>query len=162
MRMNEVELTADLFIAFIDGIQNRKIVKNYYKKYDDNFDEREMLEERFDEVVSLITRIFGDNLKKSKYKKPALFFAMFLALYNIKYDINNIDNMQHIEGPLSDKEISKIKTCLDRIEEIINSEDLSKEQLEFVTSISRATSDAESRKIRTKFIVNEIGKALSE
>lgn len=36
------------------------------------------------------------------------------------------------------------------------------EQLEFVTSISRATSDAESRKIRTKFIVNEIGKALSE
>ena len=77
-------------------------------------------------------------------------------------DIKNLDNMQHIKGTLSDKEISKIKTCLDRIEEIINSEDLSKEQLEFVTSISRATSDAESRKIRTKFIVNEIGKVLSE
>ena len=162
MRMNEVELTADLFIAFIDGIQNRKIVKNYYKKFDEYFDERELLEERFDEIISLITKVFGDNLSKSKYKKPALFFAMFLALYNIKYDIKNIDSMQHIEGQLSDREISKIKTCLDRIEEIISSDDLSKEQLEFVTSISRATSDTESRKTRTKFIVNEIGKALSE
>lgn len=162
MRMNEVELTADLFIAFIDGIQNRKIVKNYYKKFDECFGERELLEERFDETISLITKIFGDNLRKSKYKKPALFFAMFLALYNIKYDIKNIDNMKHIEGQLSDREISRIKTCLDRIEEIINSDDLSKEQLGFVTSISRATSDTESRKTRTKFIVNEIGKALSE
>ena len=71
---------------------------------------------------------------------------MFLALYNIKYDIKNIDNMNHIEGKLCDSEMSKIKNCLDRIEEIINSDDLSKEQLEFVTSISRATSDAESRK----------------
>lgn len=162
MRMNEVELTADLFIALIDGIQNRKIVKNYYKMFDENFDERELLEERFDETISLITTIFDDNLRKSKYKKPALFFAMFLALYNIKYDIKNIDNMKHVEGQLSDREISKIKTCLDRIEEIINSDDLSKEQLGFVTSISRATSDTESRKTRTKFIVNEVGNALSE
>ena len=72
--------------------------------------------------------------------------------------------MTHIQEEISDKTISKIKICLDRIEEIINTEaeDLNKEQLEFVTSISRATSDAESRKTRTQFIVNEIGKVLSE
>ena len=164
MRMNEVELTADLFISFIDGIQNRKIVKNYYKKYDEMFNEKDILESRFDETISLITRIFGDSLKKSKYKKPALFYAMFLALYNIKYDICNIENMSHIEIDLCDKQISKIKICFDRIEEIINTaaEDLNKEQLAFVTSISRATSDAESRKTRTQFIVNELGKVLSE
>lgn len=164
MRMNEVELTADLFIAFIDGIQNRKIVKNYYKKYDEAFDEMEELENRFDETISLITRIFGDGLAKSKYKKPALFYAMFLALYNIKYDICNIENMSHIQDAISEKAISKIKICFDRIEEIINTEaeELTKNQLDFVTSISRATSDAESRKTRTQFIVNEVGKALSE
>lgn len=164
MRMNEVELTADLFITFIDGIQNRKIVKSYYKKYDDSFDERDILEERFDETISLITKIFGETLKKSKYKKPALFYALFLALYNIKYDIPNMDNMTHIQEEISNKTISKIKICLDRIEEIINTEaeDLNKEQLEFVTSISRATSDTESRKTRTQFIIKEIGKILSE
>ena len=38
MRMNEVELTADLFIAFMDGIQNRKSVKYYYRNFDEQFD----------------------------------------------------------------------------------------------------------------------------
>lgn len=163
MRMNEVELTADLFIAFMDGIQNRKAVKSYYKNFDDNFENREELEERFDEVVTLVTKIFGDSLKKSKFRKPALFYSMFLALYNIKYDISNIDNMAHISD-ITDKIISKLKICFDRIEETINSEfdSLSKEQMEFVTSISRATSDTESRKTRTKYIIKEIGKALSE
>ncbi len=163
MRMNEVELTADLFIAFMDGIQNRKAVKSYYKNFDDNFENREELEERFDEVVTLVTKIFGDSLKKSKFRKPALFYSMFLALYNIKYDISNIDNMAHISD-ITDKIISKLKICFDRIEETINSEidTLSKEQMEFVTSISRATSDTESRKTRTKYIIKEIGKALSE
>ena len=88
---------------------------------------------------------------------------MFLALYNIKYDISNIDNMTHVSD-ITDKIISKLKICFDRIEETINSEidTLSKEQMEFVTSISRATSDTESRKTRTKYIIKEIGKALSE
>lgn len=163
MRMNEVELTADLFIAFMDGIQNRKIVKSYYKNFDDNFENRDELEERFDEVITLVTKIFGENLKKSKFRKPALFYSMFLALYNIRYDILNIDNMPHIYD-ITDKTLSKLKICFDRVEETINAEvdTLSKEQFEFVTSISRATSDTESRKIRTKYIIKEIGKALSE
>ncbi len=160
MRMNEVELTADIFIAFLDGIQNRKKVKVYYKQYDDSFENKDELENRFDEVISLIDQIFGDTLKKSYYRKPALFYALSLALYNIKYDIKNIRNMNH--KTIDEKSISKIKICLDRIEEIIDSDDLNREQLEFVTSISRSTSDNDSRKTRTQFIINEIDKALSE
>ncbi len=111
-------------------------------------------------MISLIDQIFGDTLKKSYYRKPALFYALSLALYNIKYDIKNIRNMNH--KTIDEKSISKIKICLDRIEEIIDSDDLNREQLEFVTSISRSTSDNDSRKTRTQFIINEIDKALSE
>lgn len=160
MRMNEVELTADIFIAFLDGIQNRKRVKVYYKQYDEHFENKDELESRFDEVISLVNQIFGDTLKKSYYRKPALFYSLFLALYNIKYDIKDLNNMNH--KIIDEKSISKIKTCLDRIEEIIESENLNKEQQEFVTSISRATSDTDSRKTRTQFIINEINKTLSE
>ena len=162
MRMKEVELTADLFVALIDGIQNRKIVKNYYKKYDNEFELKEDLENRFDETISIITRIFGENLRKSKYRKPALFYSLFLSLYSIKYDIVNMKNSVKIEGELTEKEISRLKTCFDRIEEIVNSDDLDKEQLDFVNSISRATSDGESRKIRTGYIVKQIENIFSE
>ena len=159
MRMNEVELTADIFIAFIDGIQNRKKVKVYYKQFDEIFDNKNELEYRFDEVISLINQLFGDALEKSYYKKPALFYSLALALYNVKIDIKGLTNMQHVN--IDEKSISKIKTCLDRIEEMIDSEELNKEQHAFVTSISRATSDADSRKTRTQYIINELNKTLS-
>lgn len=162
MRMNEVELTADLFIAFIDGIQSRKAVKNYYKQYDEDFLQREILESRFDEIISLIIRLFGDTLKKSCYRKPALFYALFLALYNLKYNI--IDLPTSVLCDLDEKSEAKIKNCLDRIAEIVESEaeELDKRQLEFYISISRATSDGESRKTRTKYIVEELNRVLSD
>lgn len=162
MRMQEVELTADIFVAFIDGIQSRKIVRNYYKKYDDSFDDMRELEKRFDFIITLIEQIFDGKLKESNFRKPALFYSLSLALFNLKYDIANVDNMKHIEGPISEKVLSKIKTCLDKIEETIKSDDLTKEQSKFVAHISRATSDTESRKIRTQFIINEFNKAVNE
>lgn len=158
MRMNEVELTADLFVAFIDGIQSRKIVKTYYKKYDEEFDERFILEGRFDEIISLIIRLFSDALKKSNFRKPALFYALFLALYNMKYNIAGLP--QSIVEDINEKSEAKIKNCLDRIEEIVESdaEKLDKRQLDFYISISRSTSDNESRQIRTKYIVEELNR----
>lgn len=160
MRMNEVELTADVFIACLDGIQNRKSVKTYYKKYDNCFEERVKIEECFDETISLITRIFGDSLKKSAFRKPALFYALVLALCNI---ISNIPRLPvSVKILYNEKTESKIKSCLDRIEELMDSEELTKEELNFVTSISRATSDAESRITRTKYIVNQLNRAFSE
>lgn len=162
MRMNEVELTADLFIAFIDGIQSRKVVKAYYKKYDEEFEERSILESRFDEIISLIVRLFGDTLKKSNFRKPALFYALFLALYNLKYNI--VDLPQSVVRDINEKSEAKIKNCLDRIEEIIeaDAEQLNKRQLEFYISISRATSDNESRKTRTKYIIEELNRTFTD
>ncbi len=162
MRMNEVELTADLFVAFIDGIQSRKVVKTYYKKYDEEFDERSILEGRFDEIISLIIRLFGDTLKKSNFRKPALFYALFLALYNLKYNIAGLP--QSVVEDINEKSEAKIKNCLDRIEEIVeaDAEQLDKRQLDFYISISRSTSDNESRQIRTKYIIEELNRTFSD
>ncbi|MCM1569401.1 MAG: DUF262 domain-containing protein [Roseburia sp.] len=160
MRMNEVELTADLFIACMDGIQNRKRVKIYYKEYDEQFDEKDMLEDMFDETISLITRLFGDHLKKSVFRKPALFYALFLALCNLRHNIPGLPEV-HVPA-ITGKTESKIKSCLDRIEVLIDSEDLNKDELDFVISISRATSDGESRKTRTAYIARQLKEALSD
>ena len=162
MRMNEVELTADLLVAFIDGIRSRKIVKDYYKNYDEEFDEYFVLEGRFDEIISLIIRLFGDTLKESNFRKPALFYALFLALYNIKYNIHGLP--QSVVKDINVKNEAKIKNCLDRIEEIVETdvEQLDKRQLDFYISISRSTSDYESRNIRTKYIIEELNRTFSD
>lgn len=160
MRMNEVELTADLIIACLDGIQNRKKVKFYYKTYDENFDQRQSIENSFDEIISLITRLFDDSLKKSVFRKPALFYSLYLALYNVKQNVKGMP--ESVEIILDEKAESKIKNCLDRIEILIGSDDLTKDELSFVTSISRATSDNYSRETRTMYIINQLNKAFAD
>lgn len=160
MRMNEVELTADVFIACLDGIQSRKSVKTYYKKYDNFFEDQLGIENRFDKTISLITRIFGDSLKKSAFRKPALFYSLFLAICNMGENISGLPTSVQIT--FNEKVESKIKSCLDRIEELLDMEELTREEQNFITSISRATSDADSRTTRTKYIVNQFNKAFSE
>ncbi|MDF2951737.1 MAG: hypothetical protein K0S18_1320 [Anaerocolumna sp.] len=158
MRMNEVELTADFIIAMLDGIQNRKKIRSYYKQYDEVFNDKEILEEKFDKVISIIKMTFDDTLKKSSFRKPALFYSMFLAIYNLFFGMKGYDS-QGIT--FSDKHIHKLRTIFDSIQFTINKDidELTKEELEFVTSISRATSDADSRATRTGFIINELNKA---
>lgn len=158
MRMNEVELTADLIIAMIDGIQNRKAVKSYYKKYDENFQDRYIYEKRFDEVISTIVEIFSDTLRGGYFRKPALFYSLFLSIYNVKYDLPKFESLglENITG----KNLAKLKNIFDNIESIILNDDRNKEENLFVMSISRATSDADSRITRTKFIINKINNSL--
>lgn len=163
MRMYEVEITADIFIAFLDGIQGRKQIKNYYKRYDEELPNKESLEAKFDEIVSVIVKMYNDNFKNTPYKKPALFYSLFLAIYNLKYTLPGFEDMSRIET-FDDRIIAKTFTVLDKIQDIIEtaeSEDnLSREQNAFIISISRATTDPDSRLTRTKFIIDELNRAL--
>lgn len=149
MRMYEVALTIDLIITMIDGIQNRKDAEKYLKKYDECFNEKEVFEKRFNEIISLIKDIYNSELKNSNYRKPALFYSLFLMLYHIKYT----DNIN-----LTDKFKYKIKDKLDSIDIMIDDkmEQKSKEELDFITSISRATSDSSSRITRTQYLIKQI------
>ena len=54
MRMAEAELVTDLLICMIDGIQSKKGAEKYYQNYEDVFDERKIIEERFCEIMNLI------------------------------------------------------------------------------------------------------------
>lgn len=161
MRMNEVELTADLIIAMIDGIQNRKIVKQYYEKYDDKFDSQKYYEEIFDEIIEVIIQLFESDTVKKYFRKPALFYSLFLSLYNLKYNLKSYTSI-NIKN-FDKKIIAKLKYILEDVIYIIEKDvdHRSKEENIFVTFISRATSDADSRNYRTNYMINRFNKGLN-
>lgn len=160
MRMNEVELTADLIIAMLDGIQNRKVVKQYYKKYDEEFELQKYYEEIFDEIIYVVSQIFESKVIRDTFRKPALFYSLFLALYNLKYQLKSFNSINLKE--FDKKLIAKLKYILEGIIIIINKDvdERTKEENIFVTYISRATSDSESRKQRTKYLINQFNAGL--
>ena len=61
-RMLEAELTGELVIAMLADIQSRKVVGNYYRKYDDEFDEKPVVVDRFKRCMDLIGEITENRL----------------------------------------------------------------------------------------------------
>lgn len=85
-RMIDIEFVSDLIISLILGVFEKKQEKmsEFYKKYDEKFDEMLSLEKRIKNILFLIDEIFDDQLRKSPWKSKTSFYALFLALDMIK------------------------------------------------------------------------------
>ena len=82
LRMLDVQMTADLLIAMIEGIKNKKQIKKYYELYERGFEHDVLkLENRFNKIISLITEIFESGLKKRDFKRAPVFYTLFRLDY---------------------------------------------------------------------------------
>lgn len=165
LRMDDVNLTADLLIAMCEGIKEKKKIKYYYDAYEKRFDyDGQELESRFDYVMSAIQNMFGKELRDSEFKRVHLFYSLFTAVYHIKYGIKDLDlNMlgQQEVDYTNLAVLMKIRHRLEKVEYIFDkAEDdimqLSKEEQHFLDNSRRATTDASKRIERTKYLVKLI------
>ncbi len=82
-RMLEVEITSELMIAELDGLQDKKkSINGFYAKYDDEFKDRERIESRFRTIIDVIDGALGDSLEDSEFRRPPLFYSLFCAVYH--------------------------------------------------------------------------------
>ena len=159
MRMKEAELSTDLVIAMIDGIQDRKKINSYYEKYDDDFHQEQVVKERFERLIDTIADIYGDSLAVSPFAKSTLFYSLFCALYDLAYGFPKTDTRN---VPITRETYDAIRRALARLEKELNSKEPSQAYYEFVDASSRHTTDQSSRLVRHRTIVNEILKELLE
>ena len=74
-RMREVELTSELMIALIAGMQDKKkSVDSYYSRFDEIFVDRKKIESRFRKVIDEINDIFEFEFDKTEFKNAAVLF----------------------------------------------------------------------------------------
>lgn len=161
LRMEDVSLTADLFIAMIEGIKEKKKIKFFYDKYEKDFDiNDEELHEKFNSIISLINIIFPDGLKTTEYRRIHFFYSLFTSLYHIQYGLPNLDSVNFVIDPENETHIARISRALDKVEEVYQTEEgtgnLTDADYEFISACHRATTDASRRLIRTNYIVNLI------
>lgn len=165
-RMAEAELTADIFIALLDGVQTNKQVESFYKKYDDVSTGLEDIEKRFDKVMTYLGSIYKPaELKLTNYSRIHLFYSLFTAIAHMQYGIEGIDARYH--KPISEKSIPKIRAALDNVsalyDEVVEDSDMdgySKEFKEFVNYTRRGTTDTTARRNRTKYLCKMMIKSL--
>jgi len=157
LRMNDVQLVADLLIAVTDEIKEKKQISKYYDRYEDDFPyDVDELMGRFDTCLQLVSKVFPESLKNTEFRRVHLFFSLFLCFYHILFGIRNLD-LKYRNVSTSNPE--RLRNHLEKVEQIIREDDktkLTKDQLAFLTDCQRATTDAAVRVRRSNYILKSM------
>jgi Protein of unknown function DUF262 len=82
-RMLEVELTSELIIAELDGMQDKKkSIEDFYERYDERFPQRSTVRAQFREVIDIVNDTFEDSLKTTEFHRPPLFYTLFCTVFH--------------------------------------------------------------------------------
>ncbi|MGH6896873.1 MAG: DUF262 domain-containing protein [Acidobacteriota bacterium] len=83
-RMEEAEAVSEYLIAMINGIEgkNQRRITKFYRDHEDALDGADVLRHRFEVTIAAIDKNVGDVLPASAFRRPALFYSLYAALYD--------------------------------------------------------------------------------
>jgi len=155
-RMLEVELTSELVIAQIEGMQDKKkSIEQIYQKFDDQYSDRKLNEQHFRGVIDAVNETFGSSLHQTEFSRVPLFYTLFCAIYHYQYGLS------HFGLTTPKKELNKAQR-LSLVEAVQNLSDLIAAGREgaplsgnaegFVNACLRQTDNIKPRQDRLKFL----------
>ena len=146
-RMAEAEFTSELVIQLIDGINDRKSIESFYKKYDDDFPNEQKVKRLFVNNIDAIANIIGSELSETNFSSTHLFYTLF-----------GVINELRSKKKLREKIFPRIKNALIEIDNILDTqpEELNSKYFSFYDASTKHVTDLKIRKIRHSFILNFI------
>ncbi len=161
LRMDEVNLTADLLIAMIEGIKSKKQIKQSYDAYEEEFEEDvRALGERFEVTMARIGSVFGDSLRISEFRRVSLFYTLFTSFY---HGLFGLKDFEHPRFQLNIDHPDRLRHALTKVDELFIAKSgvirLDRPSEQFVEDSRRATTDATVRGRRTAFVVKLLSEA---
>lgn len=155
LRMDDVQMSADILIAMIEGIMTKKNIKKQYALYEKEFEhDTDELEARFDHVVNLIEHLFSGDLSKREFKRNHVFYSLFLAIYHLEFGIANIDRTTDFSLEDSLSKVSQRLEHIDYIFEEADKSNLSESDQQFLNDCRRATTDTSVRVRRSTYLID--------
>jgi hypothetical protein len=151
-RMLEAEFVSELFIAFLDGMQDKKnSIDAFYDQYDENFNEQGRVEKAFREVVDDISQTIGDALSVTEFRRPPLLYSLFCAIYHHRHGLPGVA-LPSPRKPLAlDERLSlleAVEALSARIDAGRAGEDIPKKYVAFVNACFRQTDNIKPRETR--------------
>lgn len=157
LRMYDVQMTADLLIAMIEGIHSKKQIKKFYEAYENNFEyDVDVLEEKFQRVINIIKKLFDSNLKKREFRRNHVFYSLFVSIFHLEFGVSNLKENR---VPIEQIGYARASQNLERLDYIFEEEDkdrLSREEKQFLEDCRRATTDTAVRIRRSEYIAKLI------
>lgn len=158
-RMADAELTSELVITMIDGLQDKRKIEAFYNEYEDKFPQREKIKSEFKKCIDTIGEIYGDMLPESFFKRLPPFYSLFCVIYDLLYGIK-IHEANKRRIAITPKDYPKIKVALENLEDSLKEHDQNLEIKQFVEDCTRHTTSLPERERRHDFLLNYISKYL--
>lgn len=117
-RMEEVELTSEIALMMlnqqVEGKSATRITKAY-ERYDEEFDERNVVEERFAVVMDSINERMGKDMSHIPFGNKRLIYSLVAVFYELLYGLKS-DLTSTKPSSITNSQISAIKLIGERIE----------------------------------------------
>ncbi len=154
MRMQEINLVADLLIAILVGIKSKKQIRKYYDVYEKDFEgDTAEIEYIFDSIIEKLQQIYPEGLSDTEFHRLHIFYTVFVFVAHRMYGVPGLPSSS-ARVPL---QIELTRDRLERVDELFSEEDvmrLTPKEREFLDDSRRATTDEAVRKRRTEFLLN--------
>lgn len=158
LRMQEVNLVADLLIAMREGIKSKKQITKFYNQFEKEYDDDVLaVEGQFDNIITKIAEIYPEGLGDTEFSRVHLYYTLFTAVAHCQYGLKGLTAPRRT---LDASGIQKARNGLDRVSEIFEAptaESLSAGERTFVQDSRRATTDEAVRSRRTAFLLGLMG-----
>lgn len=158
-RMSEVELTSELVIAQIDGMQDKKkSIDQFYVKYDEQYIDKNTNERRFRSIVDTINEVFTDGLNMTEFSRPPLFYSLYCAIYHRQFGLPGVQ-LRSPKKELNRNErlglSESVQTLSDLINKVREGEPLSGDAETFANACLRQTDNIRPRQDRLSFLYRQ-------
>lgn len=154
-RMGDVELTADLLIAMLVGIQSKKQIGIYYREFEKDFTfDIDTAQERFNKTMASLNEVYPEGFGESEFRRIHVYYSLFTAFYHVLFGLPEFDRPREASWLQNS---SRARSALDRVEGLFTGHhaiEQSEADKEFLEDSRRATTDASVRVRRTKYLVD--------
>jgi hypothetical protein len=159
-RMSDAELTSELVVSMIDGIRTTKDkdLREYYKKFDDDFPAAGSVQQQFRQTMDTIGRVFGNSLAQTPFRRLPLFYSLFCVTFD------GLVGLPHSSYPrlsFSKRECELVFKALSSLGAIIQSKKPPPEYSPLIEATRLSTADVGKRRLRHEHLWQAIRNALA-
>ena len=156
-RMQEAELTSELLIVGLSGLQDKKkSIDSFYEKYEENFPEKQTSESRFRLVVDSINDAAPDGLASTEFRRVPLFYSLYAATYHRLFRVPKINLETPSRGKLTRPEIEGLQNAIASLSQVVEAakdgSTTPDAYAQFVTACLRQTDNIKPRQTRMETI----------
>jgi Protein of unknown function DUF262 len=157
-RMLEVELTSELLIVGLDGLQDKKnSINRFYADYDETFTDQRQVETRFRSVIDDIVESLDGGLPESEFRRPPLFYALFAAVYHVRFGVPGLTPAVRPRR-LKASDRKSLRSATSKLSDMIllakAEERVPRKYESFVNASLRQTDNIQPRRTRTRSVLS--------